>query len=292
MVPWFLAEGALAFGLVLAVGRSPLRRLAASLLFIAGAALPWWAPPRPVPRVFLAFIALLAGMKGLQIAMDPSPWPLLRRVVHMAVPFDTREIRHTRPAFAGGILANALVHGVIGAVLVWALLQGPLEPWPLRVPYRALTGGLLAWAGIEFGLDLPRFFLALAGFQVPPVQRRPLLARTLTDFWGRRWNRPVSAWLSRFVFLPLARRRLPGLGLLMGFLASGALHAGMVAASMSWRETGSVFGFFALQGVGTLVEARLGVSAWPAPAARAWTFACLLLPAPLFLEPFLQALGL
>ena len=125
-----------------------------------------------------------------------------------------------------------------------------------------------------------------------PIQETPIAARSLRDFLGKRWNRPVSAWLHRFVFLPLARQRRPDLGLFCAYLVSGAIHAWFTLVALGAFAACEMAVFFGLQGVFILAEDRLQVHAWPVPLARAWTLTILLATSPLIICPYLRMVHL
>jgi len=139
---------------------------------------------------------------------------------------------------------------------------------------------------------LRSFFFLASGAAMRPIHDTPIAARSLRDFWGKRWNRAVSAWLYRFVFLPLARQQRPDLALLCACLVSGALHAWVAWVALGAFAAFEVAAFFGLQAVLILAEDRLHVHAWPAPLARAWTLTILLATSPLIICPYLRIVHL
>jgi D-alanyl-lipoteichoic acid acyltransferase DltB (MBOAT superfamily) len=144
----------------------------------------------------------------------------------------------------------------------------------------------------EFVNDLIHFCFLASGAAMRPIQETPIAARSLRDFWGKRWNRPVSAWLHRFVFLPLARQHRPDLGLFCAYLVSGAIHAWLAWVALGAFAAFGMAVFFGLQGVFILAEDRLHVHAWPVPLARAWTLTILLATSPLIIGPYLRIVHL
>jgi D-alanyl-lipoteichoic acid acyltransferase DltB (MBOAT superfamily) len=123
---------------------------------------------------------------------------------------------------------------------------------------------------------------------VPVLHDVPIRSRTIAEFWSQRWNRVVSTWLRSTLFMPLARRRQPLLGLCAAFAVSVALHAYVAWAAVGGGPALWASIFFAAQVPLIVVERRIGVAGWPAPAARAWTIAWLCLLSPLFTEPVLR----
>ena len=122
--------------------------------------------------------------------------------------------------------------------------------------------------------------------------RNGVRARTVAEFWGKRWNRAVGEWLGEFVFAPLARCGHPALGLMSAFVASALVHAWLAAVALGeLRAALSIAAYFVVQGGAVLVERRLGVRAWPPAVARAWTALVVAGPSPLGVGPFLRTLG-
>jgi hypothetical protein len=124
------------------------------------------------------------------------------------------------------------------------------------------------------------------------MHRTPILSRTLMEFWGQRWNRPVHGWLKAHCFDWLARRRLAVWGVLAAFAGSGVLHFLLTVVSTTIWPACAAGAFFLVQAALVWAERQLSVSRWPAAAARVWTFSAVVLPSPLLIEGTLQSLGL
>lgn len=292
LLPWFATQLVLAVLSALVAGPGRLRVTATVLLLAAASAVPWIAPPVPIPRVFLSLIAAIILIKDVQIATTKEPWPVWRRIWHMLEPFDSREARFVRPAVDFRILANVLVQALIAGTMVLALMRLGALPPVLRPPLRYVCWALFVCAWMDVAMEPLRFLHRLVGISFPAVQVAPLLSRSVGEFWGRRWNRPISGWLNRYVFLPLARRRLPALGILLAFAVSGFFHAWMVSASMPFSKVALIWTFFMAQCVALLLERRWSIRQWPIAPARAWTLLFLLTTSPLFFDPFLSLIGL
>ena len=195
--------------------------------------------------------------------------------------------------FAGAklLLGIALVSGVV-----------PLVPssWPT-------VRGWVGMAGLIFVLHFGSFHLLScawrsAGVEARPLMHWPILARSLTEFWGQRWNTAFRDLTHRFLFRPLASRLGPRVGLATGFLASGLVHD-LVISVPAGGGYGLPTAYFVLQGVGLLVERSATRRAmeigrrWPGRIFTALVVigpACLLF-SPIFVTrvvlPFLAALG-
>ncbi|HEX9047893.1 MAG TPA: MBOAT family protein, partial [Verrucomicrobiae bacterium] len=157
---------------------------------------------------------------------------------------------------------------------------------------RLSAGVLLVYAGVQLFFDFVGFCFWTAGSSLDSLHRTPIAARSLAEFWSQRWNLVVSAWLHAFVFLPLARRRCPRLGIICAFLVSGLLHGWVILVAIGIPEALAILLFFVVQGVFVLAEHRLRVHAWPGPVARGWTLAVLLASSPLIIVPYLSVFDL
>jgi hypothetical protein len=90
------------------------------------------------------------------------------------------------------------------------------------------------------------------GHELRHISEDPWGARTLKDFWGRRWNVPVQDLLMKGVFVPIRGLRwLPGRKLiakLMVFVASGLCHTYAISCGgLPWTHLTAMFLFFMVQ---------------------------------------------
>jgi alginate O-acetyltransferase complex protein AlgI len=145
---------------------------------------------------------------------------------------------------------------------------------------------------LHFGLfHLLSVLWRTAGIDARPLMRAPLRATSVADFWSERWNRAFVDLARPLVLRPLHRPCGLGTATLAVFLASGLLHELVISvpARGGW---GLPAGYFALQGLGVLVERstagrRLGLGA----GVAGWLFTLALVAGPvywLFHPPFVQ----
>jgi len=158
------------------------------------------------------------------------------------------------------------VAAVGGEMLGGAALVALAASWVGERDLTLVAVTALAGLGIAllFGvLGASSLFLRAAGVDAPPIFRAPLLADSLSDLWGRRWNRAFHD-MARIVVLAPLRERVPRVAAVaLVFLLSGLAHDLIV----SWPAGGGAGGptaYFLLQGVGLLVErsawgARIGI---------------------------------
>ncbi|HYH07529.1 MAG TPA: MBOAT family protein [Thermoanaerobaculia bacterium] len=133
---------------------------------------------------------------------------------------------------------------------------------------------------VHFGLfDLLAAFWRTRGVAADALFRAPLAARSLAEFWSRRWNIGYSEMIATVVHRPIRSRFGPHAALAASFLASGILHELAITVPV-----GAAYGlptlYFLLHGLAVAVEKRL-----PAEPGRLWVFLWLVLPLPLCFPP-------
>jgi len=132
----------------------------------------------------------------------------------------------------------------------------------------------------------------MLGADVGPLFRAPLRSRSLSEFWGRRWNLAFSEMTAIGVYRPVSGWAGRSIGLAVAFAASGAMHE--LAISVPVRSGyGLPLAYFALHGALMTVERRLEAQGRPvhrrAWLGRLWTLWWLAAPLPvLFHRPFLR----
>lgn len=293
MAAWLLLELGLAFAAVIVAGPEAMRRAAALALVLAGGAFALLAPPLPLLRVCLALLVLLAFMNVIRFAFgkrQPLSWRM--RAWQLISLFDVADLhagpRPSPSALLRSVLCSATL--VVSAFVAIRALPAGSAPWPGIA--RVALGAALLYGMAGVLSDVPRLAYAIGGVAVPANQRAPILAESIADFWGRRWNRFVSGWLDEFAFAPLARGRRPVLGLLAAFGASAALHAWAAFVPLGLRAALQMASYFLVEAVLLLAERSFRLRTWPRPLARAWTVAAVAGPSPLGIDPFLRTLGL
>ncbi len=186
----------------------------------------------------------------------------------------------------GGVCFCALVlyYWIYWKVVNAFHLRGP------ALSYLSALAVLLMTETIAFIVTL----LWVPSGRVMPVPHcNPFAARTVADFWGRRWDIWMSDWFRFAMFMPLRRR--PVLAIWLVFFVSGLLHEYVLNFTL-WLVTdrnlfGTMMLYFLLQGAGVLAEHRF-LKNHPR-ANRIFTWLVVLAPVPLvFHESMLRALHL
>ena len=159
-----------------------------------------------------------------------------------------------------------------------------------------LLRGWAGMVGIIFVLHFGLFHLLSLGWQAlgvtaKPLMNWPMLATSVSDFWGRRWNTAFRDLTYRFLFRPLTARCGATAALVIGFLFSGIVHD-LVISLPARGGYGGPTAFFLLQAAAILLErSKLGQRLGLAHGGRGWVFTMLVLVGPMFLlfhPPFVR----
>jgi hypothetical protein len=262
----------------------------AALALAAGAVLvlPWVASPDPLLRGLLALLHFVVAFRIIDLVRSREPWSAGRRVVHALSFIDSRRLRRVGARLDVRGLGAALAWGALAAVAFLAARDAAPRSGAAARGLEWGAGAVFVYATIDAGYAAIRAGYRAVGFETGRLHDWPAASTSVAELWGVRWARPVSVWLRDTCFLPLARRRRPKLGLLLGFVVSAAGHAYPVLVASRPTHAAMMFGFFLAQGLVVLAEPRLGVPRWPRPARRAWTVAILLATSVLFVEPALR----
>lgn len=217
-------------------------------------------------------------------------WPGMRPTLFASVPSEARDE-----------VARSFWRGVINMVLGAALLLAARGTWDatsdVEHSLRLLLTTVLLLPGISLVLHFGIFNLLTAawrwmGADCNTLFRAPVLSKSLTEFWGKRWNLGFSEMTTLAVYRPLRSAWGTTRATLTAFLFSGVLHE--LAISVPVRAGfGRPLLYFALHGIGMLLETRwkkLAELIRTRPAlGRVWTLAWIMIPLPiLFHEPFLR----
>lgn len=179
------------------------------------------------------------------------------------------------------VLRALLQLSVLAAVYRYVTPEIRRFPWWLQ-SYLAIPG---FWLLLEAIGGLCQFLWLPSGRLVPAVNNRPWLAASLTDFWGRRWNRVIGDWLRQVVFMPLRRRPRPAMA--ATFLVSGVLHELLVSLPLQIVYGRNVWGwmiaYFLVQYAAIELD-RAFLSPFPV-LRRLFLWLAVLGPASLILNP-------
>lgn len=199
---------------------------------------------------------------------------------------DARPLPHDkRPTTREWVFAAAKL--ALGVGLTWGVVRFV----PCDLP---LVRGWVGMVGLVFLLHFGSFHLLscvwrVSGVDAKPLMNWPVLADSLSEFWGRRWNTAFRDLTHRHLFRPLAARLGPRAGLAAGFLFSGVVHDLVISVPAGGGYGGPTL-YFVVQGLGLLAErSRIGKRLGLGAGWRGRAFAAVVLVAPagaLFHPPF------
>jgi alginate O-acetyltransferase complex protein AlgI len=174
------------------------------------------------------------------------------------------------------------------------LLLGQYTRSQSNVP--AFLTHLLMLAGLSFVLhfgilNLSTGFWRWLGADVKELFRSPYQAKSLQEFWGRRWNLAFSEMTALVVYRPLKDRYGKTQAMMASFLVSGILHE--IAISFPVKAGyGLPLCYFVLHGLVMYAEGKVAfvkniIS--HSILSHVWVLGWLVLPMPLLFHPaFIQ----
>ncbi|MEO8185430.1 MAG: MBOAT family protein [Deltaproteobacteria bacterium] len=305
---WWIAWICACFGFAAVLGslcgEAAWRRWSSVLLAALALVVPFSIQGGPVLRAAVALELLWVCVKVIGLARERTTRPAWFRVLQLLVLHDLRQdAAATRAASSGavsrarsdwrpGSLLGACVWGAFAAVALWlALFVAATLPAPWQRLLRCAAGLAFAYTGVEGALGVFEFVYRVCGLRPPIFHQQPILALSIGEFWGRRWNRIVGRWLFATFYRPLALRGQAALGLSAAFVGSALLHLYFTWAAIGLAAGWRMAVFFLAQLPLLFLERWLQQSRWPEPARRLWTLGWLALSSPLFVEPMLDILA-
>ena len=244
----------------------------------------------PVARMLFIISATLVAMKIVTLALARAEgvvlgrkatveffgWPGMRPSL-----FARRRVIDTRAAAAIAMKgARAMLIGSALFVIARFVATLAIQHKDVIVTIIALPALSLM---LHFGLfDLVAGFYRWRGVPVDKLFRAPLRARSLSEFWSRRWNIGFSEMIALVVHRPL-RRAGENVALAGSFLASGLLHELAISVPVN-AGYGLPTAYFLLHGALVAFERKMA-----RPPGHVWTIFWLAAPMPLlFHPPFLR----
>jgi hypothetical protein len=258
-------------------------------------------------RMLAIIGALLYGMKAVVSVEAPANgsalsawqrlgfaalWPGMR-------PAPFASVGHSRQSGAWALVGRGCLLGCFGLLLacvawfVWHHARPPLAD-----EVACFLATVLLLLGLSLILHFGTFNILaglwrLAGVDVRPLFRAPLAARSLDNFWSRRWNLAFSEMTAIAIYRPLSTCLGRTAATVVAFGASGLLHELAISVPVM-AGYGLPTLYFVLHGSLVLTERGLertnrAVSGW-GMWSHVWVLGWLALPAPiLFHRPFLRA---
>jgi hypothetical protein len=175
---------------------------------------------------------------------------------------------------------QAFVTTTLGVLLLWAVARRIPEQQPLLRGWTGLFGLIFL---LHFGsFHLIALFWQACGVVAQPIMSQPILSKTLSEFWGKRWNLGFRQLAFDLIFRPLHKRIGAAAASLLVFLASGLVHD-LVISLPARGGYGLPTLYFILQGLGvTLERSTLGNRLGLQKGLPAWLFLFVVTAAPAF----------
>jgi hypothetical protein len=139
----------------------------------------------------------------------------------------------------------------LGIVLLWVIAR--------RIPAeQSLLRGWIGLFGLIFLLHFGSFHLVSLfwrtnGISAASIMSSPILSKTLSEFWGKRWNLGFRQLAHEFVFRPLHKLTGASVAGLLVFVASGLIHD-LVISVPARGGYGLPTAYFVVQGLGVVFE--------------------------------------
>jgi hypothetical protein len=206
---------------------------------------------------FLAVLPIFFFMKLVAFWGTPES----KDLVTILSPYPTpTSVRQALPLSAWPRLVRRFLVALGVCVCAYWLYWQLSRSFRLPVILISYIGAIMLWLVSEALGSLAPFLALPSGRLLPlPHGPAPPLAKSLSEFWGRRWNVWTSEWFRQIIFRPLQRR--PVLALFLVFLTSGILHELVINVSLYIVTGRNCFGsmilYFLLQALGILIERRI-----------------------------------
>ncbi len=174
----------------------------------------------------------------------------------------------------------AFLKTLLGAVLLWVCARHVPAALPLVRGWVGLLGPVLL---LHFGsFEIVALGWQALGVRAEPIMQAPAFSRSLSEFWGKRWNLGFRQLSYEFVFRPLHSRMGVRAATLLVFLVSGLIHESVISVPARGGY-GLPTGYFILQGLGVLIErSPAGRALGLGGGTRGWVFMAVTTAAPAF----------
>src|ERR1035438_8847096 len=189
------AHTVLMIAAVLVVGRKPIQWAGSAFFLACCFFLEWFAPVDTSWHAIMAFGGMAALVATINAAASATTqWSARLRLLQMLTAGYRIRAGQTRPVLSFRIIGRFIVEGLVGgAAFLFLRHMAPAQhpPDAAIALWRLVAGIILLYAMGEFLNDLIHFCFLASGAAMRPIQETPIAARSLRDFWGKRWNRPV-----------------------------------------------------------------------------------------------------
>ena len=233
---------------------------------------PGWLPLLALPAAAISFrdrlpawlfmwalsFAIFAALKWMTwwTARGRAESTLARSIVYLlawpgmdAEAFLASTARVARPGLKQWLEAAAKT--ALGVILLWTIARRVPIGMPLLRGWIGLFGLIFL---LHFGsFHLIALFWQTMGIDAQPIMSKPILSKTLSEFWGKRWNLGFRQLAHDYIFRPLHRRIGPAAAGFLVFVVSGLIHD-LVISLPARGGYGLPTAYFVIQGLGVMME--------------------------------------
>jgi len=232
--------------------------------------LTWWRVRKEISHAAWRSAAYLVAWPG----MDAEPF------------LDSN--RHAGPVPSRAWF-SAIFETALGATCLWSIARVIPESAPLLRGWLGMLGLTLL---LHFGsFQLLALIWQSLGVAATPIMSAPLCSKSLSEFWGKRWNLGFRQLSHDLIFRPLHRSLGASGGGFLVFIVSGLLHD-LIISVPSRGGYGLPTLYFVLQGTGVAIErSSVGRHLGLRDGVRGWLFMAVVTATPafwLFHPPFVR----
>ncbi|MCP4502585.1 MAG: hypothetical protein GY822_21770 [Deltaproteobacteria bacterium] len=291
---YFFALLGLGLAAMVLCGGQKRGRLWPALLPFAGMLFPLLLPhDEVIPRGLIAFTAIILFNRCIDLAQDEQGYSISFRLLFPFTVLDLRRFQRRQKKFSRDKLLELIVYGLLaGAALYGVVFVAKSYIGWTHFAIRWSAGLVLLYAAVDAGNAFALFVCRALGWEAPSMQNKPILSKSVHEFWGRRWNREIHEWVLVHIYSPMTRRNRPILGLSLAFLYTAFLHAYPANVALGWRYAFPMGLFFLLNGAALAFERLVDSRRWPAFFGHLWTVLFVFSTSPLFMEPALSMMGM
>jgi Membrane bound O-acyl transferase family len=145
----------------------------------------------------------------------------------------------------------AMFKTALGASLFWVIARKLPQGQELLRGWIGMLGLILI---LHFGtFEIAALFWRSLGVDAVPIMSDPLRSRSLSEFWGKRWNLGFRQLSHDLIFQPLHRILGAGAAGFLVFISSGLIHD-LVISVPARGGYGLPTIYFVMQGLGVAME--------------------------------------
>jgi len=212
--------------------------------------------------MWILAISIYSGLKWFTLAfLHPKHASIARMLAYLILwpgmnvkAFLDSSSHPKKPNFCEWTLA--IINLAAGLLLLFTVVPHFLDSYPIVAGWAGMAGLVLV---LHFGIfHVLSLCWRLCGIHAEPIMNFPILASSLGDFWGRRWNLAFRDLAFGYVFRPLVNRLGVAGATMAVFVVSGLIHDLVISVPVQAGWGGPTL-YFTFQGIGLLLErSRVG----------------------------------